>query len=190
MKWQTLGDKLPRTRNPLTRWLGRSVFKTMGWRIEGEFPNQSKVVVALTPHSSNVDFILTIAVLWSLGLKSCFLMKRSLFWFPLGTILTSLGGIPVDRSKPHGLVDAMTTEFEKRKRLVLGITPEGTRRGVTRWKEGFARIAAAAKVPVLPAILNYETRTVKFAPLIEDVASIESVLAQVKQASRLGAPRP
>jgi len=189
MKWQILGDKLPRTYNPLTRLLGRSVFKTLGWRIEGEFPNHAKVVVALTPHSSNVDFILTIAVLWSLGLKSCFLMKRSLFWFPLGPILTALGGIPVDRSTPQGLVEAMTVEFEKRKRLVLGITPEGTRRGVTRWKEGFARIAAAAKVPVLPAVLNYETRTVVFAPLIEDVANIESVLARVKQASLVGVPR-
>ena len=83
MKWQVLGDRLPRTRNPLTRVLGRVVFRAMGWRIEGQFPNQSKVVVALTPHTSNMDFILTIAVLWSLGLKSSFLMKQSLFWFPL-----------------------------------------------------------------------------------------------------------
>ncbi len=79
MEWQTLGDKPPKTTNPVTRCLGRLVFKAMGWRVEGEFPNRSKVVVALTPHSSNVDFILTIAVLWSLGLKSCFLMKHG--WY-------------------------------------------------------------------------------------------------------------
>ncbi len=83
----------------------------------------------------------------------------------------------------------MAAEFKKRKRLVLGVTPEGSRRGVSRWKEGFARIAAAAQVPVLPAVLNYETRTVSFAPIIEDVANVELVLARVKQASLLGAPR-
>jgi hypothetical protein len=37
----------------------------LGWQLDGEFPNRSKIVVALTPHSSNVDFILTIAVLCS-----------------------------------------------------------------------------------------------------------------------------
>ena len=169
MKWQVLGDRLPRTRNPLTRVLGRVVFRAMGWRIEGQFPNQSKVVVALTPHTSNMDFILTIAVLWSLGLKSSFLMKQSLFWFPLGPILKALGGIPVDRSQPRGLVDKMTQEFQQRAQLVLGITPEGTRSGVRRWKHGFARIAESAQVPVLPAVLNYKTRTVLFAAIIDDV---------------------
>jgi len=161
----------------------------MGWRIEGQFPNQSKVVVALTPHTSNMDFILTIAVLWSLGLKSSFLMKQSLFWFPLGPILKALGGIPVDRSQPRGLVDKMTQEFQQRAQLVLGITPEGTRSGVRRWKHGFARIAESAQVPVLPAVLNYKTRTVLFAAIIDDVFTAEDVLARVKQASLLGCAR-
>jgi len=189
MKWQVLGDRLPRTRNPLTRVLGRVVFRAMGWRIEGQFPNQSKVVVALTPHTSNMDFILTIAVLWSLGLKSSFLMKQSLFWFPLGPILKALGGIPVDRSQPRGLVDKMTQEFQQRAQLELGITPEGTRSGVRRWKHGFARIAESAQVPVLPAVLNYKTRTVLFAAIIDDVFTAEDVLARVKQASLLGCAR-
>ena len=189
MKWQVLGDRLPRTRNLLTRVLGRVVFRAMGWRIEGQFPNQSKVVVALTPHTSNMDFILTIAVLWSLGLKSSFLMKQSLFWFPLGPILKALGGIPVDRSQPRGLVDKMTQEFQQRAQLVLGITPERTRSGVRRWKHGFARIAESAQVPVLPAVLNYKTRTVLFAAIIDDVFTAEDVLARVKQASLLGCAR-
>jgi len=116
-------------------------------------------------------------------------MKHSLFWFPLGSFLKALGGIPVDRSQAGGMVDKMTEEFQQRARLVLGITPEGTRSGVRRWKEGFARIAESARVPVLPAVLNYETRTVTFAPLIEDVSNVESILMQVKQASLLGHAR-
>ena len=189
MNWQTLGSNLPRRHNPITRLIGRTVFSLMGWRIQGEFPNRSKLVVALVPHSSNVDFILTIAVLWGLGLRSAFLMKHSLFWFPLGRILRGLGGIPVDRAGPQGLVGQMAEEFAGRKKLVLGITPEGTRRGVSEFKQGFARIAAAAAVPVLPVVLDYGTRTVRFRELIEDVADINATLERVRAEAALGVVR-
>lgn len=189
MQWQTLGADLPRRRNPLTRFIGRSVFRLMGWRIDGEFPNRPKMVVALVPHTSNIDFILTMGVLWGLGLRASFLMKHSLFWFPLGQLLTAFGGIPVDRKSPQGLVGQMAAEFERRSRLVLGITPEGTRSGVTEFKSGFARIAAAAKVPVLPAVLDYRTRTVRFAALIEDFTDVEGILARVRSEAALGMGR-
>jgi 1-acyl-sn-glycerol-3-phosphate acyltransferase len=189
MSWQQLGDCLPRRSNPLTRWLGRGVFAGMGWRIEGEFPNRSKVVVALVPHSSNMDFLLTVAVLWGLGLKSAFLMKHSLFWFPLGGLLRWLGGIPVDRRRAGGMVGQMVEEFSRRPRLVLGITPEGTRSKVAEFKQGFARIATEAKVPVLPAVLNYRTKTVRFAPLIEGIASVEEIVRRVQAEAATGTTR-
>ena len=78
MQWQKLGSQLPQVDNPLTRVIGRLTLRMMGWRINGEFPDRPKFVVALMPHSSNMDFILTIAVLWSLGLKSSFMMKHTL----------------------------------------------------------------------------------------------------------------
>ena len=28
----------------------------MGWRIEGEFPNQSKLIVVVAPHTSNTEY--------------------------------------------------------------------------------------------------------------------------------------
>ena len=189
MKWQQLGENLPRRRNPLAQLIGRSVLRLLGWRIEGDFPNLPQVVVALTPHTSNMDFILTLAVLWGLGLKSSFLMKHTLFWFPLGPLLSAMGGIPVDRKDPEGLVDGMVTEFQRRDRLVLGITPEGTRSGVRRWKTGFARIAAKAKLPVVPAILNYETRTIHFAPAIIGLNNPDAILEGVKLAAVNGRAR-
>ena len=64
MQWQKLGSQLPQVDNPLTRVIGRLTLRMMGWRINGEFPDRPKFVVALMPHSSNMDFILTIAVLW------------------------------------------------------------------------------------------------------------------------------
>lgn len=189
MKWQPLGEALPQRNNALARWLGRSVFRIMGWRIEGVMPNRPQMVVALVPHSSNVDFILTLAVLWGLGLRATFMMKHTLFWFPLGPLLQAFGGIPVDRRSPQGLVGEMRQRFAANRQLVLGITPEGTRSGVVEFKSGFARIAAAASVPVLPAVLDYRNRIVRFAPLIEQVADVQAVVEQVKLAASTGSTR-
>ncbi|MGB0381031.1 MAG: lysophospholipid acyltransferase family protein [Luminiphilus sp.] len=189
MGWPKLGDNLPKNANPITRWIGRGTLRLWGWRINGEFPNRPKMVVALLPHSSNFDFILTIAVLWALGLRSTFMMKHTLFWFPLGAVLRRLGGIPVDRGSKQGLVEQMHRAFQTRSKLVLGITPEGTRRGVARLKQGFARIALASNVPVLPAILDYQNRTVRFAELIENCANVESIMQRVQVEALTGIPR-
>jgi len=189
MKWQNLGDQLPQVYNPLTRFIGRSTLRILGWRINGEFPNRPKFVVALVPHSSNMDFILTIAVLWSLGLKSSFMMKHTLFWFPLGPILRGLGGIPVDRRSSQGLVEQMRTEFSRRSRLVLGVTPQGTRGGSGEFKQGFARIATAAGVPILPAILHYKKRTVQLASLIEELNDVPKLIETVQTMALSGSAR-
>jgi 1-acyl-sn-glycerol-3-phosphate acyltransferase len=189
MGWQVLGDNLPKTSNRLTRWIGRIILRLWGWRIDGQFPNRPKLVVALLPHSSNVDFILTIAVLWALGLRSTFMMKHTLFWFPLAPVLRRLGGIPVDRNSAQGLVEQMRLAFQAKSKLVLGITPEGTRHGVVKLKEGFARIALASNVPILPAVIDYQRRTVRFAELIENLSNLEAIMQRVQIEALTGVPR-
>ena len=189
MKWQVLGDKLPKSGNFLTRHIGRAIFRIFGWRVEGEFPNRGKAIVALVPHSSNIDFLLTIAFIWATGMKASFLIKHTVFWYPLGNIIRALGGIPVDRSQQNGLVRDVTRQFQEKSKLILGITPSGTRRPVSEWKDGFARIAAAAKVPVVPAVLNYRTKTVRLAPLIEGVTEIQQIMNRVRAEAASGIPR-
>jgi len=189
MEWQQLGSNVPLGGNRFTMALGRFVFSTMGWHIEGEFPDQSKLIVAVAPHTSNVDWILSIAVIWGLGLKASYLVKHSLFRFPLGPIVSALGGIPVDRRSAQGLVGQMVGEFESRSQLVLGVTPEGTRGNVREWKRGFALMAQATNVPIVPAILDYKTRTVRFHTLITDVADTDRTLIAVQLAAASGAPR-
>jgi len=189
MGWQVLGDNLPKTSNRLTRWIGRITLRLWGWRIDGQFPNRPKLVVALLPHSSNVDFILTIAVLWALGLRSTFMMKHTLFWFPLAPVLRRLGGIPVNRNSAQGLVEQMRLAFQAKSKLVLGITPEGTRHGVVKLKQGFAQIALASNVPVLPAVIDYQRRTVRFAELIENFSNVEAIMQRVQIEALTGVPR-
>ena len=188
-QWQPLGPRVPRRNNPITRMLGRLGLRLLGWRMQGEWPNEPKLIVALAPHSSNMDFILSVAVFWGLNLRTSFLAKKSLFWFPLGVIMRALGGIPVDRSSPHGMVDDLAGHFRSVSQLVIGITPEGTRGGVSTWKSGFARIAAAADVPVLPAIVNYEERMIYFQPLVSAEGTSETILEKTRAAASVGSPR-
>lgn len=189
MKWQLLGDKLPKSGNFLTRRIGRAIFRVMGWQIEGEFPNRGKAIVALVPHSSNIDFFLTIAFLWATGMRASFLIKHTVFWYPLGSVIRALGGIPVDRSQQNGLIRDVTQQFREKSKLILGITPSGTRKPVKEWKDGIAQIAAAAQVPIVPAVMNYRTRTVRFAPLIEGVTEVRQIMERIRNEASKGIPR-
>ena len=189
MQWQPLGPRVPRRNNPVTRALGRLGLKLLGWRMRGEWPDEPKLIVALAPHSSNMDFILSVAVFWGLNLKTSFLAKDSLFWFPLGAIMRGLGGIPVDRSSPRGMVEDLAERFRNTPQLIIGITPEGTRGGVSSWKSGFARIAASAEVPVLPAIVNYREKMVYFQPIVAGTQTAEEILAATREAASVGYPK-
>lgn len=189
MSWQTLGPNLPQAGNRVTRSLGRAILRLMGWRIEGDFPDRPKLIVVVAPHSSNIDWILSVVVIWGLGLRASYLVKHTFFRFPLEPILRFLGAIPVDRSSSQGLVEQLSRRFDEQSQLVLGITPEGTRGKVREWKKGFALIAQAANVPILPTILNYKSKTVSFHPPITDVSDPDRVLVTVQAAAATGVPR-
>ena len=186
MKWPLLGDAVPQRKHPIRTLIGRVVFKLIGWKLEGNLPNRSKLVLAALPHSSNFDFILALSVIWGWGLKLNYMGKHTLFKFPHGLFFRAVGGIPVDRRSPQGLIEKMTDEFNSRQSLMLGIAPEGTRNSDGTLKAGFARIANAASVPVVPVIVNYKTKTLTLGTVITDLSSVESIIAAVKTQGQSG----
>ena len=131
--------------------------------------------------------MLALSVIWGWGLKVNFMAKHTLFKFPQGLFFKSVGGIPVDRRSAQGLVGRLTEEFTRRKQLILGIAPEGSRNTDGSLKEGFARIAQAASIPVLPAIINHKQRTIRIGEVIKDVSDVGDVIASVKQQALTGA---
>jgi 1-acyl-sn-glycerol-3-phosphate acyltransferase len=161
--------------------LGRGWLKLAGWRVEGEFPNVERCVVAVAPHSSNWDFVHGIAVVFALGLRVSFVAKHTLFRGPLGGFMRWAGGLPVDRSQPHGLVEGIVAAFGRAEPLWVAITPEGTRTRVPRFKTGFYRIALAAGVPILPVAFNYRRRAVIPLPLWMPVQPIERGVEQLEK---------
>ncbi|MFN7086731.1 MAG: lysophospholipid acyltransferase family protein [Burkholderiales bacterium] len=162
-----VGAAVPRRNYGFLKTLGRTALDKMGWRTEGELPDCPRLVVALAPHSSNWDFVIGALLVFALGLRVSFIGKHTLFKAPLGCFMKWLGGIPVDRARPDGLVEAMIEEFGKCERLWLGIAPEGTRSDGARFKSGFYRIAQATGVPILPVYFNYWRKIMGFLPLLQ-----------------------
>lgn len=151
---------VPRMGNAVTRFLGRSLLKLLGWRVKGELPEQKQVIVMVAPHTSNWDFITAMAALSGAGVKWSYLMKKEAFFFPFKTFFMNMGGVPIDRSQTEGLVEQAAETFRQRDKLWLALTPEGTRDKVSSYKTGFLRIAELSNVPILIAAWNYPTKEI------------------------------
>jgi 1-acyl-sn-glycerol-3-phosphate acyltransferase len=120
-----------------------------------------------------MDFVYAMCVKFILGVHIQFLIKEEVFKPPLGFIFRWLGGIPVERSSSHNLVDQVAKLFDDRENLILALSPEGTRAYVPKWKTGFYYIALKAKVPVVLAYLNFETKTGGIGPTFYPTGDID-----------------
>jgi 1-acyl-sn-glycerol-3-phosphate acyltransferase len=175
-----LGAAIPRRGSGGLRFVGRAMLAALGWRVEGELPNLPKLVIAVAPHTSNWDFVVGVAAMFALDLRIDFLGKHTLFRGPLGAFMRGIGGIPVDRSHPGGVVEDAIAAFGRVPQRVLAIAPEGTRKGAARFKSGFLRIARGAGVPVVLATLDYGARSVRFGPTFTPGADIEAERARAE----------
>ena len=144
----------------LTRMTGRLMLRLLGWRIEGTLPDRRKIVAVVVPHSSNLDFLIAIGLVFSWNLRVRYIGKKELFRFPLGPIMYWLGGIPVDRKASTGLLEQVVAEFDRSESILLGIAPEGTRKYGARWKTGFYWIAQRAGAVVLPVCLDWSRKVI------------------------------
>jgi len=167
----------PSVMAPVCRW----IFTRCGWHIAGELPDVRKLVAIAAPHSTNWDVVWGLLFKVGVRLDISFIGKREAFFWPLGPLLRNFGGIPIDRSSAHGLVDEMRRQFEQRERFWLAIAPEGTRKHVTKWKSGFWHIARAAGVPILPAYFHYPQKTIGLGPLIYPTDDLDADMARIRE---------
>ena len=170
----------PRRAYGLLGSVARGWLRLNGWRVVGEFPNVPRCIAAVAPHSSNLDFVYGAAVVFSSGLRVSFIAKHTLFSDALGPFMRWMGGMPVDRARPNGLIEAMVEVFARPEAVWLAITPEGTRTRVKGFKSGFYRIALSAGVPILPAVFNYRERALILLPLVIPHPHVERGVAEVE----------
>lgn len=77
---------------------------------------------------------------------------------------------------PQKMIDL----FNKRDKLTLAVTPEGTRSATTNWKTGFLHIANEAKVPILLGVIDFKNKQVRLNDEFNPTGNIESDLSEVK----------
>ncbi len=133
----------------------------MRWKIINDFPNLNKYLIIAAPHTSWQDFPIAIMAKFIKGVKVNYIGKASLFKPPFGFLFRWLGGAPIERSKSTNKVQAIVDVFNKRDHFILGLSPEGTRQKVYKWKTGFYYIAKGANVPVVMATLDFKHRQIK-----------------------------
>jgi len=149
------------------QWMGATALSLFGWQVSGNIPNEERIVIIAAPHTSNWDLVLGISALFALNINIKWLGKNSLFKPGLSWFFKWLGGIPVNRDNPDLLIDYVVEIVEKEKGLAIGMSPEGSRKKVDRWKSGFLRIAEQTKSKILFLSIDSPSKTLKIGQLFE-----------------------
>ncbi len=132
--------------------------KFFGWDVEGDPPQVRKAVLIAAPHTTNWDLPHMLAASLIFRVRLSWMGKHTLFKPPMGWLLHLLGGVPVDRRAPGGLVHHVAGTLSASEQLVIAIPPSGTRGRSDRWKSGFYWIAHTAQVPIVCSYLDYGRR--------------------------------
>ena len=175
-----IGPNVPRMGNAFTRWLGDMILKLMGWKVAGKLANEKQAVLIGGPHTSNQDLFLALGCALSVGLKFSWMMKKEAFFWPLGGLWKALGGIPIDRKAKLDIVGQMKEFLASQDKVWLGLTPEGTRSKVERYKTGYLRIAMGTNTPVFIVGVDGRDKTVTLDKIWELTGDSEADNAAIK----------
>lgn len=135
--------------------LAEQTLGLMGWEIDNHWDlDIDQCVMIAAPHTSNWDALYARLALKALGVNVRLTIKDSYMKFPFGPFVRAMGGIGIDRSaKQEGqerpsMVQLMSDLFKTHPKLVMLVTPEGTRAKQEQWKTGFYHVAVNAGVPI------------------------------------------
>jgi 1-acyl-sn-glycerol-3-phosphate acyltransferase len=164
----------------LSPWLARFVVRILGWQLVGEPPDVPKYVMIGAPHTSGWDFPIMLAIRFAFKVEWVWMGKDSLFRGPLGLFCRRMGGIPIDRSSRRNVVKQAVRAFQHREKMVMVISPEGTRGRTDRWKTGFYYIALGANVPLVFGFADFERKAAGFGPTLMPSGDIEADMVIIR----------
>jgi 1-acyl-sn-glycerol-3-phosphate acyltransferase len=183
----------PTTNRRWLRWVGSAALRLAGWTITGELPHLPKFVVVVAPHTSNWDFVVGLAAKWALALDLQWFGKDSLFRSPLGAMLRKVGGRPVRRDTPEGVVREMVATIRAEPTFLLALAPEGTRKQVSHWRTGFYHIAETADIPIVPVWFDWTRKEIGIGTprrasgdLAADIAALQALYRRDMAKNRRG----
>ena len=164
--------------------LARAVLRLLGWKFLWDGLPGRQGLLVVYPHTSNWDFPVGLMTKWALGIEAGFWGKDSLFRLPIvGHWMRWVGGIPVNRSAPGGMVGAMVERMRNARAsgrtLWLAVAPEGTRSLGPGWRSGFYRVAVEADVPVALVHLDFGRRRVGVHSCLQLSGDREADMAEI-----------
>ena len=160
--------------------ISRFLLKIFGWQAELAVQMVDKCVLVGAPHTTNWDFPLAILGMSAMGIKFNWVAKHTLFRWPLGIFMRSLGGIPLDRrSGGAGFAIKAVETFHELDRFVLAIAPEGTRHKTEYWKAGFYKIAIKSNVPIALGYVDYKKKKIGIGKIFMPAGDKEMDFRQV-----------
>ena len=165
---------------PILRLISVVGLKLIGWKAVGEEQRHGRFVLIGAPHTSNWDFPLMLMVVLKLRLRVFWMGKHTLFPFGAGWLMKYLGGIPINRSKSHNVVNETVRLYRENEEVVVLVPPEGTRSKVTKWKSGFYHIARNANVPILMGYVDGENKEAGFADFFHPTGDMEADMELIR----------
>lgn len=164
----------------MKRLLSFILYRCLGWKKDVTVPHCEKCVMCVAPHTSNLDFFYAILYDRSNGGRAHFMMKKFWFFWPLGCVLRSWGGIAVDRKHKNHLTDELAETINNTPNFRIAITPEGTRSANGEWKLGFYYIAIKANIPIRLYVLDYSAKTIRCNKQFIPTGNVEADINYIK----------
>lgn len=149
--------------------------------MEGTIPDLKRFILIGAPHTSNWDFVLAMGCFLGLNLRVRWMAKNTIFKPGVTWFMEWLGGIPTDRNNPKMIVDNVARLAEKENGVIIGLTPEGTRKKVAKWKTGFLRIANELDCPIVMIGVDYPKRIVTVGELFHPTGDNDADVAAIRE---------
>jgi 1-acyl-sn-glycerol-3-phosphate acyltransferase len=162
--------------------LSGRILKLLKWEIVGQFPDITKSVVLIAPHTSNWDIVLGKLFMNEMGVSNKVLVKKELFFFPMNIIMKILGTLPVDRYDRENTIVYQTVNYIKNsKTFNLVVSAEGTRQKIDKWKKGFFYIAQKANVPIVVGYLDYKNKKLGIKSTIYEIDDVKKTMIKINE---------
>ena len=166
--------------------LAEKSLNLMGWELDNHWDlNVDQCVMIAAPHTSNWDALYARLGLKALGVNVRLTIKDSYMKLPFGPFVRAMGGIGIDRSvKQAGqerpsMVQLMSDLFKTHPKLVMLVTPEGTRAKQEQWKTGFYHVAMTAGVPIALAYMDYAKKKTGVGKIVYPTGNYEQDMAEI-----------
>jgi len=172
----------------MLKLLSKFILFIAGWKVVGGVPKDlKKAVIIAAPHTSYWDFFYARLAFFIMDIPLKVTIKKEVVNHPVfGWIIRGLGAIAIDRTPKNGnlkkkrsMVDAMVDLIHEREELIMMVTPEGTRKYVSKWKSGFYRVAEQANVPIILGYLDYAKKHAGVGPVFNPTGDYDKDVEEI-----------